>query len=597
MSYTHSPEWVSDLVIYEIATRSFTSPNGPGSGTFRSLSDRIPYLADLGITGIWLTGHNLADDRHFYNIWTQYAVLRPDVLEPRLGTEVEFSSLIEKAHGSGIRVFLDVITHGVMASSPLVSEHPEWFREGTWGMTDYDWFGGHQDLDEWWVDTWSRYVRDFGVDGFRLDVSMYRPDLWARIRERAREAGKQIIVFHENGPGRRGVVDFLQWGIRHKANTERFHPTDQRIMRLPHTIGRVRSNDVHAGYLVTITTTDGREFSNAPEAHAALDIVDAVVERAVSSWPTGPTPYSADELVLSLEGLPPEEGIEDIRVEPVARMTSGALVGNAWMLKEGVHADYRVRYERSAGRVKIRFPEHQPNGSLMSLQLSCHDDGWEGFPKNANPYVAGHSRFAFGYGLLLAPCVPIFMSGEEFAADYRPLPSLTPGLFGAGEPGRGTWLYGSWLQWEQVGDLAHRSMLDDVKRLLSLRRRFSSLIRPLEIGGQGSGVPGDGGFYELDSFAPRTMPTPYAYCDSKTLLVIAGNPYLRDRSLSVDLPWKELPLSERTDYTVEDLWNDGSETQVIKRGHRLEVTIPADRAPGGGVGLWLIRPAAAVPAG
>src|SRR5690348_4232762 len=55
------PEWEKDLVIYEIATKSFTSPDGPESGTFESLRARLPYLQDLGITGIWLTGHSLAD--------------------------------------------------------------------------------------------------------------------------------------------------------------------------------------------------------------------------------------------------------------------------------------------------------------------------------------------------------------------------------------------------------------------------------------------------------------------------------------------------------------------------------------------------------
>ena len=45
-------------------------------------------------------------------------------------------------------------------------------------MVDYDWKGGHTDLDDWWVKTWTNYVTQYGVDGFRLDVDIYRPDLW-----------------------------------------------------------------------------------------------------------------------------------------------------------------------------------------------------------------------------------------------------------------------------------------------------------------------------------------------------------------------------------------------------------------------------------
>src|ERR1700761_8429327 len=50
--WRQSPDWVKDLVIYEVATKAFTSPNGPESGTFGSLQARLSYLQDLGVTAI-----------------------------------------------------------------------------------------------------------------------------------------------------------------------------------------------------------------------------------------------------------------------------------------------------------------------------------------------------------------------------------------------------------------------------------------------------------------------------------------------------------------------------------------------------------------
>jgi pullulanase/glycogen debranching enzyme len=44
-----SPPWVRDLIIYEVAPKGFTSPQGPESGTFLSLQAKLPYLEDLGI--------------------------------------------------------------------------------------------------------------------------------------------------------------------------------------------------------------------------------------------------------------------------------------------------------------------------------------------------------------------------------------------------------------------------------------------------------------------------------------------------------------------------------------------------------------------
>lgn len=62
------------------------------------------------------------------------------------------------------------------------------------------------------------------------------------------------------------------------------------------------------------------------------------------------------------------------------------------------------------------------------------------------------------------------MSGEEFNADYRPLPQLSPGLFG-GEPyGKGRWLYGSWIDWEQLKLPEKTQMLEDMKSIIKIRR-------------------------------------------------------------------------------------------------------------------------------
>ena len=76
------PDWVKDLVIYEIATKGFTSPNGPESGTFQSLKEKMAYLETLGVNAIWLTGHSLSAPNHFYGIWAQYACIEPDKLDP-----------------------------------------------------------------------------------------------------------------------------------------------------------------------------------------------------------------------------------------------------------------------------------------------------------------------------------------------------------------------------------------------------------------------------------------------------------------------------------------------------------------------------------
>jgi 1,4-alpha-glucan branching enzyme len=195
-----APGWVADLVLYELNPRTFTSPDGvgdgSGSGTFAALREKLPYLQDLGVNGIWMAGHSLAT-KHFYGIWSVYAAYRPDLIDPALGTPEDLRALVDSAHQLGIRIFLDVIAHGVVKSSSLVSEHPEWFRSGSWEMADYDY--GNPEFRRWWSDLWVEHVRRYDVDGYRVDVSLVDPTIWDDITQRCAAGGKTIAVFPENG--------------------------------------------------------------------------------------------------------------------------------------------------------------------------------------------------------------------------------------------------------------------------------------------------------------------------------------------------------------------------------------------------------------
>lgn len=578
------PEWVDDLILYEISPRNFNSPEHPERGGFASVADRLPYLSDLGVNAIWLAGHNLADPTHFYNIWTQYAVVRPDVLDPTLGTEDDFRALVDAAHDRDIRVFLDVITHGVMSYSPLIEEHPSWFKSGTWGMTDYDWFGNHADLDDWWVSTWLGYVQDFGIDGYRLDVAMYRPDLWWDIRRYASESGREIAIFHEGGPGYAGIVDFLQLNLRTHGNTEVANPTDPLLMRLPHQIIQAARRDLNHGYLVEIALTNGQTVGNGPSSSTQIDIVDVSIEAAPPSRPTSRGPYGSHRVTLTITGLEHDARITDVTVYQTASRSEVDDPDLPW--RSGwTGSDLTVDWTRTSEYLEVRFAERLPPGTILSRQLSSHDSGWEGFPAGRSPYSANGSRFMFGYGFALAPAIPIFMSGEEFAADFVPHPMLTPDLYGKGEHGEGTWLYGSWIHWDQLNEPAHSAMLEDATRLFALRRQYRHLIRPLSCDG------GLGAFRSFDQHDPKTMPTPYGYCDSEQLLIVAGNPYLRGpRAVEIRIPWGDLPIEKTAAYHMTDLWTGSPEQCISPTDGPLTLTIAADRTPRGGVGIWEIVP-------
>ncbi|MDY3919456.1 MAG: alpha-amylase family glycosyl hydrolase [Candidatus Limivivens sp.] len=513
---TGSPEFMKELVVYEIPIKGFTSPKGPESGTFRSLEEKLDYLKELGITGIWLTGHQLCDPKHFYNIWTEYACIDPGVLDPTLGTEEDFKALIDSAHKRGIRIFLDVITHGVMQDSPLVKEHPQWFRGGSWGMTDYDWYGNHPDLDKWWVDTWVRYVTEFGVDGYRLDVAHYRNELWAEIRKQCREAGHEIMIMLESGPAITGVSDVLQSGIRLSDNHHRF-PGSRMLWDLAGDMTDVCSRR-NERYHYEIIFEDGEvqaSWERPANVHEFIgDGLQVTEENSESIWKEeNGTAYVEQRRIVRLENVRPGKAVKDVVVYDQD--------GHHWHSNRemSLMVDYDVQVKRDGTSMEISFPYRQQAGQYVSIQLSCHDNGWEGTEETEEAYAARGSRYFMGYGCLLAPGIPVFMAGEEFHADYVPIPWHAPDLYGKGEPGKGKWLYGSWIQWDQISQPEKKDMLEDTRRMLEIRRGFSKLIRPVQMEGADNPV-----LKALSFTSEKLLPKPYLYLGEQEAILVAANP-------------------------------------------------------------------------
>lgn len=508
-----APKELENSIIYEIATKNFTSQNGAETGTFSSLEEKIPYIAELGINVIWLTGHQLCRKNHFYNIWTEYACIRPDRLDPSLGTKEEFKHLVDCAHDYGIKVILDVITHGVMKDSPLVKEHPDWFKGESWGMEDYDWYGGHKDLDQWWLDTWLWYIREFGIDGYRLDVAHYRSDLWALIRKEADRAGKRIMIIAESGPAIKGVTDILQHGevISHNYGLNR----SSRI--LYDAAGYIKDRQERAGerYDVKIYYEDGTVQDSGQQMwYQELKVPEVIWERDVTKvieCGASGAAYKQQTGILRIENIYVEKEICNIQLRDRQ--------GQVWNSKreDALEVDYTVDYKKKQNGIVIEFPLRIQDGQLLSIQLSCHDNGWDGFPLEENPYGAKGSRYIAGYAALLAPGVPVFMSGEEFDADFRPLPGLSPKLFGGELFGKGRWLYGSWIDWEQLKNPAKADMLEDVKKILRIRNTNSRLIHAFKMGEKRDNF----GTVEYES--DEKLPIPYFYREEGRVIVVCAN--------------------------------------------------------------------------
>ena len=211
------PAWAAQLSILELNALTYTSdagdagepfgPDGSGSGTWAALTERVPYLADLGVNGIWLAYYNLADS-FWHSIRTVYAALDPPTLDPRMGPPEDFRAFMAACEQSGIHVFLDAIGMGLVPNSSYIDLFPAWFSPLTpappYGLVNYDYTS--PSFLAWWTGVWTSWALESGADGMRIDSASLGDwwPAWDAIVKSTAAQGKEIAVW---GEGRRYHFD------------------------------------------------------------------------------------------------------------------------------------------------------------------------------------------------------------------------------------------------------------------------------------------------------------------------------------------------------------------------------------------------------
>lgn len=109
-----APDWWQSAVIYEVYPRSFADGDGDGVGDLAGLIARLPYIASLGVDGIWMTPFQPSPQ-----VDQGYDVSDYCGVDPLFGTMEQFESLLSKAHALGLRVLLDVVPNHCSSEHPL----------------------------------------------------------------------------------------------------------------------------------------------------------------------------------------------------------------------------------------------------------------------------------------------------------------------------------------------------------------------------------------------------------------------------------------------------------------------------------------------
>jgi len=232
-----TPEWVKDAVFYQIFPDRFArseavpkprnlepwdSPPteyGFKGGDLLGIVEHLDYLQDLGITAIYLNPIFQSTANHRYHTYDYYRV------DPLLGGDAAFRTLLDEAHQRGLLIVLDgVFNHASrgffqfnhILENGAASPYLDWFIINGWPLHAYDiqrkpnyaaWWGMRA-LPKFNVDSpavrefllgVARYWVEQGIDGWRLDVPAEIDDdsFWREFRRRIKEANAEAYIVGE----------------------------------------------------------------------------------------------------------------------------------------------------------------------------------------------------------------------------------------------------------------------------------------------------------------------------------------------------------------------------------------------------------------
>ncbi|MGH2628243.1 MAG: alpha-amylase family glycosyl hydrolase [Anaerolineales bacterium] len=198
------PAWARQAVVYHIFVDRF-HPGDRGrwiqtadlqrlcGGTLWGVLDRIDYIAGLGATCLWLSPIFPSPSAHGYDATDTGHV------EPRLGGDEALRALVAAAHARGMRLILDLVCNHVSDQHPFFREalaspagpYRKWFRFEDTGAGYRSYFGvrtmpevnlDHAPAREWMVDAGRYWLREFDVDGYRLDYATGAgPAFWSEF--------------------------------------------------------------------------------------------------------------------------------------------------------------------------------------------------------------------------------------------------------------------------------------------------------------------------------------------------------------------------------------------------------------------------------
>jgi cyclomaltodextrinase len=200
------PAWIDSAVLY--APIPALWGNGP-----EAVERHLPYLKALGVDALWLWPP--AEQRA---IGEEYAITDYFKLDDSWGPEPAFKRMVDRAHQLGMHVLLDIVPNHMSDQSPYfedtktngeASHYYDFFDRDSAGYPThyFDWTNlpnlnyDNPEVRAMITEAFVHWVRDLGIDGFRVDaawgVKRRRPDFWPELRRAVKRVNPDVLMLAE----------------------------------------------------------------------------------------------------------------------------------------------------------------------------------------------------------------------------------------------------------------------------------------------------------------------------------------------------------------------------------------------------------------
>ena len=212
----HMADTKKDTSYINCSWGDIPTPKTFAGGDLKGIIEKLDYIKSLGCNAIYLTPVFQSISNHKYDISDYYRV------DEQFGTNEDLKELVKKAHEKDMRIVLDAVFNHC---SENMAEFQDVVKNGSRSLY-FDWFviwgnkiteekdnyetfaacnympklnTSNSEVQQFLINIGTHYLTEYGIDGWRLDVSdEISHYFWRKFREAIKSTKKDAVIIGEN---------------------------------------------------------------------------------------------------------------------------------------------------------------------------------------------------------------------------------------------------------------------------------------------------------------------------------------------------------------------------------------------------------------